>query len=148
MKDKLRFIALPIVLLLIAFVGRLIMGAMGVSYGVANRVFSMVILQMHLALLWGAFAKKYRGYGMGSTFMIGVLIGLVSQILVMGATIASYGLHTQTFFNYPEALESPVPVAFADAMVTRLRGMFFNTLFSGVAAVLGSLLSFLIPPRS
>ena|SRR5437016_4665639 len=52
MKEKLDFIRLPLALVAIFLVGNLILGAAGVSYDVAKRVFSMVILQTHIALLW------------------------------------------------------------------------------------------------
>ena len=42
MKDKVRFIRLPLLLIVLFFVGRLAMGAAGASYDAANRVFSMV----------------------------------------------------------------------------------------------------------
>src|SRR3989442_6756053 len=87
MADKLRFILFPIVLLLISFAGRLVMGARGVSYETANRVFSMVILQTHLALIWGALSKKYKGYGIGGAMLVGLLIGLTSQILILLGTV-------------------------------------------------------------
>jgi len=69
MKEKLQFVRLPILLFVIFFVGRLALGAaMGVSkptYDLGNRLFSMVILEVHVGLLWGAVGRRYRGYGIG-----------------------------------------------------------------------------------
>ena len=39
MKEKLEFIRLPLLLVVIFFVGRLVLGAAGVSYDAGNRVF-------------------------------------------------------------------------------------------------------------
>ena len=55
MREKLYFIRLPLLLVVLFFVGRLALGAAGASYEVGNRLFSMVILQAHLVLLWGAY---------------------------------------------------------------------------------------------
>ena len=147
MKEKVRFIALPIVLLLIAFLGRLIMGSQGVSYEVANRVFSMVILQIHLALVWGAFARKYKGYGFGAALAVGFLIGLVNQVLIFAATAGSYMAGAKTYFNYPEALGVKAEVDFAQAMTIRATGLAVNCALSTVAAGVGAALSFLIPQK-
>ncbi|HEV8130767.1 MAG TPA: hypothetical protein VGQ81_05920 [Acidobacteriota bacterium] len=148
MLDKIRFIALPIVLLLIAFVGRLIMGAKGVPYAAANRVFSMVILQVHLALIWGAFSKRYKGYGIGGAMVVGLLIGLTSQILILLGTVGSYLMHNQTYFNYPEALGVAAAVGGRAALKIRLFGLIGNCILSVVAAVLGYFLGGLIPAGS
>ena len=80
MGDKIRFVRLAIVLLLITFIGRLVMGAMGASYEATNRIFSMVILQVHLALLFGAFAKAHRGYGIFGAVTVGLLIDRKSVV--------------------------------------------------------------------
>ena len=62
MREKLYFVRLPLLLVALFFVGRLTLGAAGASYEVGNRLFSMVILQTHLALLWAAVGRRYRGY--------------------------------------------------------------------------------------
>ena len=96
MKEKLDFIRLPLALVAIFFVGNLILGAAGVSYDVAKRLFSMVILQTHIALLWAPVGRRYRGYSIGPAIASVVLVIFVSQLLIWGATIFSYltGIHT------------------------------------------------------
>jgi len=54
MREKFGFIRLPLLLVVFFFIGRLALGAAGASYDIGNRLFSMVILQVHLALLWSA----------------------------------------------------------------------------------------------
>jgi hypothetical protein len=147
MAEKFSFVALPMVLLVIAFIGRLILGATGVSYDVANRIFSMVILQIHLALIWGALARKYKGWGIGGAAITGLLIGLISQILIFGGTAASYILGADTYFTNPLALQTAGPAEFGQAMMVRAQGLLINCLLSAVAAALGFALAFLIPPR-
>lgn len=123
------------------------MGAQGASYQAANRVFSMVILQVHLALLWGAFSKRYKGYGIGGAITVGLLIALVSQVLILLGTAGSYVMHAETFFNYREALNVSAPVGFSQAIKIRLGGLVVNCVISTVAAVLGYALAFLVPPK-
>jgi len=69
MKEKLAFVRLPILFVRVSsFVARIALGAvMGVSkesYDISNRVFSMVILQVHVALL-GSSWRRYLRYGSG-----------------------------------------------------------------------------------
>src|SRR5438067_6314653 len=123
MKEKLEFVRLPILLFVLFFIGRLALGAaMGAnktSYDVANRLFSMVILQVHVGLLWGAVGRRYRGYGIGGSMMAIVLAVLVSQLLIFAGTAFSYLAHVDTFFNFPEALNQRSAVGFGAAMAAR-----------------------------
>ena len=147
MGDKIRFVRLAIVLLLITFIGRLVMGALGASYEATNRVFSMVILQVHLALLFGAFARPQRGYGIFGAMTVGLLIGLTSQILIVAGTAGSYILNVQTHFTDAVALNVTAPVGFSEAMKIRAQGLVVNCVMSTVAAAIGCGLSFLIPDQ-
>src|SRR5580704_3852138 len=94
MKEKLNFVRLPILLFIIFFIGRLALGAgMGVSkasYDLSNRLFSMVILEVHVGLLWGAVGRRYQGYRIGGSMTAVILAVLVSQILIFAGTAVSY----------------------------------------------------------
>src|SRR5262249_24585738 len=111
MKEKLQFVRLPILLFVIFFLGRLALGAaMGVSkptYDLAKRLFSMVILEVHVGLLWGAVGRRYRGYGIGGSMTAVVLAVVVSQILIFARTAISYIAGINTLFNFGEALNQP-----------------------------------------
>src|SRR5438093_12300798 len=104
MREKLYFVRLPLLLVALFFVGRLTLGAAGASYEIGNRLFSMVILQAHLALLWAAVGRRYRGYRIGEAVQAAVMIVLVSQILIWTATAVSYLAGIHTFFNDPLAI--------------------------------------------
>src|SRR5690349_20112601 len=123
MREKLDFDRLSIVLFIVFFVARLALGAaLGVnkaSYDLANRLFSMVILQVHVGLLWGAVGRRYRGYTIGGSVAAVVLAVLVSQILIFLGTAGSYLAGANTFFNYPEALNQQAAIALAPAMIAR-----------------------------
>src|SRR5215510_5338751 len=149
MKEKLAFVRLPIVLFVIFFVGRLAIGAAsGVSketYDNANRLFSMVVLQVHVALLWAAVGRRYRGYGIGGSVTAVVLAVLASQILIWLGTAVSYLAGVNTFFNFPEALNVSQPIGFGAAMIARTITLVANCVVAAILGSLGWALGALIP---
>jgi hypothetical protein len=149
MKEKLQFVRLPIVLFVIFFIGRLVIGAaMGVnktSYDVANRIFSMVILQVNVALLWGAVGRRYRGYTVGGSVTAVVLAVAASQILIFAGTAISYLAGFDTLFIFPEALNQQAAVAFGTAMGARSITFIANCIFGAILGAIGWLLGGLIP---
>jgi hypothetical protein len=145
MREKWCFIRVPVLLVVIFFAGRLVLGAVGVSYDDTNRVFSMVVLQIHIALLWGAAARGYEGYSLKDTLVAIVAIVFVSQSLILIATAASYLSGIDTHFNNPEALNSTTPVEFGPAMMVRLGGLLANCVGGGIAGAFGYALGGLIP---
>src|SRR6476646_3970583 len=136
MKEKLAFDRLPIVLFIIFFIGRLALGAsLGVSketYDLANRLFSMVVLQVHVALIWGAVGRRYRGYGIGGSVVAVVLDVLASQILIWLGTAFSYLAGVNTVFNFPEALNAPGPIGFGQAMTARTITLVANCVIGAI----------------
>ena len=149
MKEKLSFVRLPILLFVIFFIGRLALGAaMGVSkesYDISNRLFSMVILEVHVGLLWGAVGRRYRGYGIGGSITAVVLAVLVSQILIFAGTAFSYIAGVNTFFNYPEALNQQAAVSFGAAMGARTVTLIANCIIGAVCGAIGWALGGLLP---
>ena len=136
MREKLYFVRLPLLLVALFFVGRLTLGAAGASYEVGNRLFSMVILQTHLALLWAAVGRRYRGYRLGEGVQTAVTIVLVSQILVSTATAISY---------LAGITGSPEPVSFGTAMAARAGGLVANCIAGAALGPIGWSLAGLIP---
>ena len=149
MKEKLEFIRLPILLFVLFFVGRLALGAgMGAnktSYDLANRLFSMVILEVHVGLLWGAVGRRYRGYRIGGSVTAVVLAVIVSQILIFAGTAVSYMAGINTFFNFPEALNQQSPIGFGAAMIARSITFIANCVIGAIAGAIGWALGSLVP---
>jgi hypothetical protein len=150
MKEKLQFVRLPIVLFVLFFVGRLVLGAaMGVnkqSYDLANRLFSMVILEVHVGLLWGAVGRRYRGYSVRGSVTAVVLAVVVSQILIFAGTAISYISGINTLFNFGEALNQPgVTVPFVAAMVARTITFVVNCIIGAIAGAIGWALGSFVP---
>jgi hypothetical protein len=148
-KEKLLFVRLPILLFVIFFIGRLALGAaMGISkesYDISNRLFSMVILEVHVGLLWGAVGRRYRGYGIGDAITAVVLAVLASQILIFAGTAFSYIAGVDTFFNYPEALNQQAAIAFGAAMAARTITLVVNCIIGVVCGAIGWALGGLLP---
>jgi hypothetical protein len=152
MKEKLEFVRLPILLLVLFFVGRLALGAaLGISkesYDLSNRLFSMVTLQVHIGLLWGAVGRRYRGYGIGGSVTAVVLAVLVSQILIFAATAGSYMTGHDTFFNFPEALNQQSAIGFGAAMAARTITLIANCIEGAIVGAIGYALGGLLPRRA
>ena len=152
MRDKLQFVRLPILLVVILFAARLILGAaLGANkstYDLANRLFSMVVFQVHVALLWAAVGRRYRGYSMGGSITAVVLIIIASQILIFGGTALSYMAGIDTLFTFPEALNSASPVPFSEALVRRTATFIGNCVFGAILAAVGWSLGSFLPGNS
>jgi hypothetical protein len=150
-KEKLEFDRLPILLFVLFFVARLALGAaLGVSknsYDLSNRLFSMVILQAHVAILWGAVGRRYRGYSVGGSVTAVVLAVLVSQILIYAGTAVSYLAGADTFFTFPEALNQPGPVGFGAAMASRTITLIVNCVTGAILGAIGWAMGGLLPDR-
>lgn len=153
MKEKLEFVRLPILLFVIFFAGRLALGAaMGVNkqtYDLANRLFSMVILEVHVGLLWGAVGRRYRGYGIGGSMTAVVLAVIASQILIFAGTAFSYIAGVNTLFNFGEALNQPgATLLFGPAMVARTITFIANCIIGAIAGAIGWVLGGLVPGKA
>ena len=146
MSGYLRLIRFAWLLLLIAAVGRLILGAVGVPYEEGTWFFSMVVLTYHLSLFYGAFAKKLKGYRLPQAMVLGALIALSAQVIILVLTVASYGLGADTYFNHPIALTGGTEaVSFSGALPVRLFGLLVNSIIGGICGLLGWLVGGLIP---
>jgi hypothetical protein len=152
MGDKLKFVRLPIILVVILFLGRVLLGAaLGANkstYDLSNRFFSMVIFQIHAALLWAAVGRRYRGYTIGGSIFAVVLITIFSQALIFGATALSYMGHVDTLFTFPEALNSATAVPFGEALIRRTATFIGNCVLTAVAGALGWSLGGLLPNKT
>jgi hypothetical protein len=152
MGDKLKFVRLPMLLVVIMFLGRVLLGAaMGSNkstYDLSNRLFSMVIFQIHAALLWAAVGRRYRGYTLAGSIFAVVLITIWSQALIFGATALSYMGHADTLFNFPEALNAVNPVPFSEALIRRTATFIGNCVFTAVAGAIGWSLGGLLPNKT
>ena len=145
----LRFVRLPLLLLLIFAIARFTLGARGVPYAPrGNAMFSIVGLSFVSAVYFGALSRRVGGFGWGGTALVGYTIGLWAQILIFTATYLSYAMGIETsYFRHWDALNVPegTIVPMAQAMTTRAGALVIGPLIVVVPALIGRVLSGLAP---
>ena len=145
-----RFVRLPLLLLVLFTIGRFTLGVAGVPYfprGTA--IFSIVVLSVISGLYFGALSGKVGGFGWGGALLAGAVIGFGAQLLIFTATLISYLGDFNTYFRHWDALNVPegTLVPMAQAMRARAGGLLVGPLFVVVAAAIGRCLSALAPER-
>jgi hypothetical protein len=150
MADKLKLARLYWVLLAIIAVGRWALSMRQVPYDRGNPVFSIITLTFLSAVIFAAFARRWRNYGVLDAAILGALFGFSAQIVVFGSTVASYSLGIDSYFTNPLALNAPpgtTSVAMADALKTRAQALVVGPIFVAIAASIGWMLGALLPER-
>ena len=137
MKEYLRVARLYMIVLAIFTIGRLALGARGVPYERGHHVFSLVTMSLIASALYGGFCRQWRGYGVAKAMGLGLTIGLLGQVVILVATVVSYALHLDTYFVNPRALNSPVPLSFGAALLSRIGGLVINSAMNALAAAIG-----------
>ena len=144
----LRFVQLPILLLVIYTVARFSLGVAGVPYAPrGNAMFSVLGLALISSFYFGALSRRIGDFGWGGTALIGYFIGLFAQILIFLATWISYAAGLETYFRHWDALNVPpgTIVPMATALQTRVGGLVVGPIIAIVPALLGRVLSALAP---
>jgi len=125
-----RFVRLPLLLLVFWAIARFSLGLAGVPYAPrGNAMFSVLGLTVISCLYYGALSRSIGGFNWKGTLLIGITIGLASQILIFLATLLSYLGGLNTYFVHWDALNVPegTVVPMGTAMVTRSVGLIFGT---------------------
>lgn len=145
----LRFVRLPLLLLVIFAVARFALGANGVPYAPrGNAMFSIVGLTFVSSFYFGALSRRLGGFGWAGTALVGYSIGLWAQILIFLGTWLSFvaGIET-SYFRHWDALNVPegTVVTMAAALSARAGGVLVGPVFAIVPALIGRVLSALAP---
>jgi hypothetical protein len=145
----LSYVKLPIVMITIYAAMRFIIGVSGVPYAPrGNAMFSIIGVTYLSCIYFGAMSGKIGGFGWGGTALVGVSLGLYSQILIFLATVISYlgGFDTSYFIHW-DALNVPegTVVPMGTAIVTRIFGLITNTIICTVLVSIGRVLGALAP---
>lgn len=147
----LRFIRLPLLLILLFAIGRFSLGLAGVPYAPrGNAMFSIVGLTFISSFYWGALSGRVGGFSWLGAALIGIALGLFAQILIFSATALSYALDLKTsYFLHWDALNVPegTVVPMSRALATRAGGLLIGPIMCGIIAVIGRALGFLAPGR-
>jgi hypothetical protein len=145
----LRFVRLPLLLLLIFAVARFALGAKGFPYAPrGNAMFSIVGLTFVSSFYFGALSRRVGGFGWGGTVLTGYSLGLFAQILIFVATWLSYSAGIETsYFRHWDALNVPegTVVPMATALQTRAGALLIGPVIAIVPALIGRALSALAP---
>jgi hypothetical protein len=144
MSEYIRFARLPILLLLIFMVVRLILGATGVPYQ-QGTIVSMVLLSYIAAFFFGAFSRRLRHYDWKQAVMLGATIALSAQVLIFFATLLSYVVGAETYFNHPTALNQETAITLGQALPLRLITLVINTIAGCIWGLLGWTAGKLLP---
>jgi hypothetical protein len=148
----LRFIRLPIVMLLLYAIGRFSLGAANVPYAPrGNAIFSVLGLAIISGVYFGALSKKVGGFGWGGTLLVGYSIGLVAQIFIFIATFLSFALGIETsYFRHWDSMNVPqgTVVPMAQAMTSRAIGLLAGPLLPTIASAIGRALAGLAPDKT
>jgi hypothetical protein len=148
----LRFVRLPMLVILLYAIGRFYLGASGAAYTPRNNaVFSTLMLTLALCFIWGALSKRVGKFGWKGTIAIGFTIGVWNQLLIFLFTAISYIAGITTYYNNWDNLNIPEgsEISMGDALMRRAVGLIFGAVTGIVITSLGRLFSFLspAPPR-
>lgn len=146
----LRFLQLPLLMILIFAIGRFWVGAAGVPYAPrGNAMFSIVGVTLVSCIYYGAMSKKVGGFNWLGTLLIGVVLMEWAQILIFSATVVSVqGNFTTSYFTHWDALnikEGEV-LAFGEIMKRRTGAFLFALIPATIAVSLGRLVFGLLVP--
>lgn len=145
MAENLRVARLYLVLLAIYAVARFAQGAMGVEYARAHHVFSIFVLTVMASVFHAAFGRRWLGFRLQRAVVLGAMFGLIAQVVIFLATVISYALGIQTFFNHPTALNQEAAVPLAQAVAIRAPGLVIFPIINAIAATIGWALGGLLP---
>jgi hypothetical protein len=146
-----RFVRLPLLLLVLFAVGRFSLGVAGVPYAPrGTSIFSVVVLSIISSIYFGALSGKVGGFNWGGAILVGVVIGFFAQLLIFLATLVSYlGNFSSSYFIHWDALNVPegTTVPMGRALSLRAGGLIAGPLTTAVAAIIGRCLSVLAPEK-
>ena len=145
-----RFIRLPLLLILIYAIARFSIGLAGVPYAPrGNAMFSILGVTLISSFYWGALSGRVGGFSWLGAALIGVALSLFAQILIFAATALSYALNLNTYFIHWDALNVPegTVVPMSRALMTRASGILFAPITGAVVALIGRALGALAPGR-
>ena len=146
MAQYLRLARVYFLMLALVTTGRWLMGAaFKVPYERGNPVFSIVTLTALAAIFYGAFCRRWRGFTPWQAAVMGFVMGLASQIVIFLATVLSYALEINTYFNHPIALNAAGPLTLGQAVATRLGGLVANPISAAIMGALGWAFGGLLP---
>jgi hypothetical protein len=115
-------------------------------YELATDKVSIVITTMFASLLFAAFCRRWRRYGVVQAMVLGALFGVLAQLVIFVSTAASYAFGLDTYFNFHKALQAdPGPVPLQLALTRRAGGLIAGPISNAMVALVGWALGALLP---
>jgi hypothetical protein len=150
MAEYLRIGRMYFVLLAIFAVARFAQGLMGVPYAKGHHVFSIFVLTVLASIFYAAFCRRWRGFTVLRAMGLGATFGITAQVVIFTATVLSYLLGMNTFFNHPTALNQPTmdAVPFARAIGIRAPALVIFPVINAIMAAIGWALGGLLPTEA
>lgn len=146
MANYLRLSRLYLLLLAIVTLGRWYLGSVRhIPYEVGTDKMSIVTLTLFASIFYGAFCRRWQGFGVTQALTLGALLGLMGQIVVFSSTVLSSVLGIDSYFTNPRALQSTVPLGLGAIVVVRAGGLLANTVSNAIAGMIGWLMGGLLP---
>jgi hypothetical protein len=146
----LRYVRLPLVLLVVWAALRFIIGLRGVPYAPrGNAMFSVLGLTIISCLYFGAMSRRVGGFNWLGTALVGAVLGLWAQILIFTATLISFAADLNTYYVHWDALNIPegTHVPMARGMTTRAVGLIAGTIVGIVMALIGRAVFSALAPK-
>ena len=148
----LRFVRLPLLLLVLFTVIRFTLGATGTPYAPrGNAMFSIIGLTFISCFYFGALSRRIGGFTWGGTLLVGFTIGLAAQILIFTATWLSFAAGIEnSYFRHWDALNLPpdTVATMSEAMMIRLPALVVGPLIGLVPTLIGGAAASLAPDKS
>ncbi|HLL14961.1 MAG TPA: hypothetical protein VK388_07855 [Pyrinomonadaceae bacterium] len=147
----LRFVRLPLVLIVVWTIARFIIGLVGVPYAPrGNAMFSVVGVTIICALIYGAMSARVGNFSWLGTALIGLVLGLWAQILIFTATLVSYLADLNTYFRHWDALNVPegTSMPMAQALTARAGGVLVGPIMIIIVTLIGRAVFAKLAPRA
>jgi hypothetical protein len=150
MAEYLRLARLYLLLLALVTIGRWTLGFQNVPYEKATDKLSIVILTLFASIFYGAFGRRWLNFRIGQAMLMAIVMALLSQVVILASTVASYALGIDSYFTNPLALDpkvAPAAIPFGRAVGIRFFGLVVNTLLTAIAGAVGWAMGALLPDR-
>src|SRR5262245_1699541 len=105
MAEYLKLARLYLLLLAIVTIGRWTLGFQHVPYEKATDKLSIVILTLFASIFYGAFGRRWLNFRIGQAMTMAIVLALLSQVVILASTIASYALGIDSYFTNRLALD-------------------------------------------
>ena len=146
MADYLKLSRLYLLLLAIVTAGRWYIGSVAhVPYEKGTDKLSIVTLTLFASIFYGAFCRRWRGFGLTRALALGALLGFMGQIVVFASTVLASVLGIESYFTNPNALQAKEALPLGAIVVVRAGGMLANTISNAIAGMIGWLMGGVLP---